>query len=166
MSLNRAASTAMIAALLAGCASRTAPPATPPPAAAPRVEVDRVPPPPTPESDWRDLPLTPGGWTYAGTAGGSEAVYGGPAGTSLTLRCDSARRDLAFDAGAPDSALTVRTTFGDRTLAAGARLEANDPWLDELAFTRGRFTVARAGAPMLVIPAWPEPARVIEDCRA
>jgi hypothetical protein len=163
MSLYRAASTAMIAALLAGCASRTAPPAAPP--VPPRVEVDMAPPPPTPEQDWRDLPLTPGGWSYVGKAGGSEAVYGGPAGTRFALRCDSARRDLALDAGAPDSALTVRTTFGDRTLAAGARLAADDPWLDELAFSRGRFTVGRPGAPMLVIPAWPEPARVIEDCR-
>jgi hypothetical protein len=34
-----------------------------------------------------------------------------------------------------------------------------------MVFSRGRFTVEVPGAPMLVIPAWPEPARVIEDCR-
>jgi hypothetical protein len=61
--------------------------------------------------------------------------------------------------------LRLRTTFGERTLPSGAALPATDPLLDELAFSRGRFTVDAAGTATLVIPAWPEPARVIGDCR-
>lgn len=70
--------------------------------------------------------------------------------------------------------MTIRTTFGaralpagavDRTAGASANLPVNDNLLDNMAFSRGRFTVEMAGAPMLVIPTWPEPARVIEDCR-
>jgi hypothetical protein len=46
-----------------------------------------------------------------------------------------------------------------------AALPANDRLLDAMVFSRGRFTVEVPGTPMLVIPAWPEPARVVEDCR-
>jgi hypothetical protein len=42
---------------------------------------------------------------------------------------------------------------------------AGDAALDWIAFSRGRFVVAATGMPLLVLPAWPEPARVIEDCR-
>jgi hypothetical protein len=45
------------------------------------------------------------------------------------------------------------------------QLQARDPLLDQIAFSRGRFTIEAPGAAMLVIPAWPEAARVIEDCR-
>ena len=40
-----------------------------------------------------------------------------------------------------------------------------DPLLDQIAFSRGRFLVQAEGGPSLILPAWPEPARVIEDCR-
>jgi len=46
------------------------------------------------------------------------------------------------------------------------QLAAYDPLLDALAFSRARFAVVAAGSPPLVLPAWPEIARVIEDCRA
>ena len=42
---------------------------------------------------------------------------------------------------------------------------AYDPLLDAIAFSRGRFTVESESGAMLVLPAWPEPARVVEDCR-
>lgn len=44
-------------------------------------------------------------------------------------------------------------------------LPAQDSLLDALAFSRGRFAVDIYGAPMLVLPAWAEVARVVEDCR-
>ena len=44
-------------------------------------------------------------------------------------------------------------------------LTAGDPFLDKMAFSRGRFVVAVSGTPRLAIPAWPEFARVVEDCR-
>jgi len=37
--------------------------------------------------------------------------------------------------------------------------------LDAIAFSRGRFSVEAAGTARLVIPAWPEAARVVEACR-
>jgi hypothetical protein len=70
--------------------------------------------------------------------------------------------------------MTVRTSSTARNLplsvqgqAAGVftSLSANDRFLDDMVFSRGRFTVEVPGTPMLVIPAWPEPARVVEDCR-
>jgi hypothetical protein len=61
--------------------------------------------------------------------------------------------------------LIVRTSFGELAVADGAPLPAADPLFDQMAFSRGRFTIAAEGLPMLVIPAWPEPARAIEDCR-
>ena len=48
---------------------------------------------------------------------------------------------------------------------ATATLSAGDPILDAMVFSRGRFTVEAPGLPMLVLPTWPAPARVIEDCR-
>jgi hypothetical protein len=71
--------------------------------------------------------------------------------------------------------MTVQTSFTARTLPTVsqhnpsahtvAMIQASDPILDGIAFSRGRFTIGIPNLPMLVIPAWPEPARVIEDCR-
>ena len=156
---------AAMALALAACASQPeappapapAPPAPPPPA---------PPPPPPPPQDWRDIALTPGDWSYRTEPAGSVAQFG--AGTAaFTLRCAPASRQLVVARGdaAAGTRLTVRTSFGERVLAAGAPLPAADPLLDQIAFSRGRFTVAADGLPMLVIPSWPEPARAIEDCR-
>jgi hypothetical protein len=61
--------------------------------------------------------------------------------------------------------MIIRTTAGDRRFAdVRAPLPAGDPFLDEIVFSRGRFVVETAGA-MMVIPAWPEPAKAVEDCR-
>jgi hypothetical protein len=66
----------------------------------------------------------------------------------------------------------VRTTNGERALAASitpeglaATLAASDPLLDAIAFSRGRIAIEAPGTPLLIVPSWPEPARVIEDCR-
>jgi hypothetical protein len=70
--------------------------------------------------------------------------------------------------------MTIRTSSIARNLplmsleqppAALATLSANDRFLDAIVFSRGRFTVEVPGAPIMAIPAWPEPARVVEDCR-
>lgn len=155
------------AALLSACATR--------PAAAPRpapVEVRPVPPLPAAipvapaGDDWRDLELTPGEWRYLGAS--AEATYSAAGGSPvLTLACEADTRRVRLTRMGATSALTVRTSYGVRSLGAGGtgRIDASDPLLDEIAFSRGRFTVETAGQPMLVLPAWPEPARVIEDCR-
>jgi len=66
--------------------------------------------------------------------------------------------------------MTIVTGFGTRTLAgrsgeqAAPTLPASDPLFDQIAFSRGRVLVRTAGGD-LVLPIWPEPARLIEDCR-
>jgi hypothetical protein len=150
----------LAAALLAGCAGRPAPAPPPAPAAAPPPAAVLVDPTPAATApDWTLSPLTPGEWSYAGEAGGSEARFAG-----FGLRCDPGRREVIVS-GPAGGRLRVRTSYGERTLAAGAALPAADPLLDEMAFSRGRFAVETEGLETLVVPAWPEPARVIEDCR-
>ena len=154
-----------VAALAAGCASKPAPAPTPvvrpaPPPPAP------VPPPPQPVAEAApDLPLTPGDWSYAGEGGASAAVFGLAGAPAFTLRCEVARRQVSLSVQGGAQPLRLLTSFGQRTLPAGAMLPASDPLLDEIVFSRGRFTVQADGLPALIVPTWPEPARVIEDCR-
>jgi hypothetical protein len=152
------------ATLLAACASRPEPApvgAVPAPVRpAPPLTVASPPPPPVEgeSEDWRDLPLAPGDWSY--DSGSSEARYG-----DFSLRCDVARRQVVLSRLGSSGPLRLRTTYGERLLAPGGALPAADPLLDEMAFSRGRFTVEARGLATLVLPTWPEPARVVEDCR-
>jgi hypothetical protein len=101
------------------------------------------------------------------------AAYGAAAGSTFLFRCDAGRSISLVRAGASSgSSLTIRTTFGNRALPATAQpdglvasLAASDPLLDQMVFSRGRFAVQAEGQTLLIVPAWPEPARVIEDCR-
>ena len=52
---------------------------------------------------------------------------------------------------------------GAGTVAAA--LPAQDPLLDAMGFSRGRFIVELGGQAPLVVPAWAEVLRVTEDCR-
>jgi hypothetical protein len=166
----QAAGAILAIALLASCAPRPAPPtpAPPPPAPAP----EPAPPPPAP-ADWRDAPLSDGDWSYRSEGRVSSAEFGPTSGPNLVLRCEASRQlSLTRVGAAGGGALTIRTTFGERTLSASAQpgglvagLAASDPLLDQIVFSRGRFLVQAAGAPPLIVPAWPEPAQVIEDCR-
>jgi hypothetical protein len=92
------------------------------------------------------------------------------------LRCDLAERRLFLSRpGTAAGPATLRTSSTARQLAlqptggtpayVAAPLQPNDPILDAIAFTRGRFTLEQPGVPPLVVPAWAEPARVAEDCR-
>ena len=108
------------------------------------------------------LPLTPGQWTYAASATGSEARYG----AAFSLRCDRATRTVIISRpGAAPTVLSIATDSVTRNLPVGGRLLPNDPLLDAIAFSRGRFLVSEGGA-TLAIPTWPEAARSIEDCRS
>lgn len=151
---------------LAACATNPEAPAAPAPAPVAHLPPPAPPAPPPPPQDWRDIALTPGDWSYSGDAAGTLAQFG--AGKpAFALRCAPAARQLVVErsGAAAGTRLVVRTSFGERVLAAGAALPAADPFLDQIAFSRGRFTVAADGLLMLVIPSWPEPARAIEDCR-
>jgi hypothetical protein len=166
------------AAVLAGCVPAARTPAPDPVRAAAPVLAPAPPP-----VDWRDRPATPGTWTYRRQdRGRSVASYGqADAAFALRLVCDPGSRSVTMSmAGAPGARpVTVRTSSVTRTLPAAfiaqadarppfthdIRLGADDPLLDAIAFSRGRFVVEQAGTPALVVPAWPEIGRVIEDCR-
>jgi hypothetical protein len=153
---------------LSGCAEapRPAPPApalAPPPPASPAV------------ADWRDMPATPGDWTWSREGAGSVARFGG---SEFAVRCSGAGAPIQLERAGRASApvpMTIITTAGSRPLTGqphddagpviSTSLAAHDPLLDAMAFSRGRIAVEVAGTPSLYLPAWPEIARVIEDCR-
>ena len=160
--------------LLAGCVAVP----VPPPMAAPAV-VGRpvtVPTAPAPlGSDWRDWPLTPGDWRYRSLGdGGSEALFGPPGAARLRLRCVlPARQLLLIRADGKPGAVTLRTTSMTQAMTATATPEgaqftlgAMDRAVDAMGFSRGRFVLEQSGLPPLVVPAWPELLRVVEDCRS
>ena len=165
------ASLALLA--LGACVPRTAPPAPlPAPAPAPRPAPLPAPPEPTPApGDWETGPASPGDWRYRRETGGPVAVFGGAGyGPSLTIGCMPGRIAIVLT-GAEGDVIIVRTSFGQRRLPAladrnqiAATLSASDSLLDQMAFSRGRFLISVGGA-SLVVPAWPELARVVEDCR-
>ena len=49
--------------------------------------------------------------------------------------------------------------------AVAITFAASDRQLDAMAFSRGRFMLEVSGLPTLVLPAWAEVGKVIEDCR-
>jgi len=135
-------------------------------------------------ADWRDWPVSAGGWRYGAVAGGSLASFGeaGVGATKLTLRCEKATRRIFVSraVSAPVAGqMTLRTSFGaaswpiesdavptDSGQNAVAIRAAADAALDQMAFSRGRFAIEVPGAAPLVVPAWAEVGRVIEDCRS
>ena len=159
------------ALLAAACAPRPEPEA-PPPRVDPAPRPAPTPPPTAPARDWADRPLTAGDWAYDSDASGAHAIFGNG---QFVLRCDRAGRRILLvrQGGQGAGTMTVRTSYGARSLAAAAQagvglaaaLPASDPLLDQIAFSRGRFSIEVPGSPQLMLPAWPETARVIEDCR-
>jgi hypothetical protein len=133
-----------------------------------------------PPADWRDVPQTPGTWSWSMASGRSHASFGLPDAEPIAwIECHKpvatvflARSGSGGESHVP---LAVTTTTGARPLLseplispAGwlvAELKASDPVLDAIAFSRGRFLFDAAGQPQLALPSWAEVARVIEDCR-
>ncbi len=170
------------AGLTLSLASCVPPPSQPPVATPPPARPVPPPPPPPPPALWEEAPLTPGTWSLTRGTAGSTAVFGSAsAGSPVSIRCEAASRRIviaragvgAGGAGAPS--LVVRTTFGavawpavavpgDQPRMEAAR-DANDPVFDQIAFSRGRFAIEGGGLPRVIMPAWAEVARVIEDCR-
>lgn len=116
------------------------------------------------------MPLSPGTWRYAVVDGGSTASFGVAGSPALVIRCEKAKRTIRITrTGATAGTLTITTSYAGRALplAAGvASLAAADPFLDRIAFSRGRVSYGAPGLPLLMTPAWAEPARVFEDCRS
>ena len=152
-----------VMAITASCATKTGPEPQVPPTvrSAPLPRPTPAPRPPEPQVGWEDMALTPGEWTYR--EDGPSASY-----AAFTIRCERAGRRVMLTRQAAAGALVIRTSFGARTLPAGANgvvLSASDPFLDQIVFSRGRFSVEAEGLPALTVPTWPEPARVIDECR-
>lgn len=163
----------------AACVPRSQPEPEPPAKALPVPTAPVAVEPPQPAIGWEQAPLAQGGWYYSRQSGGSQAVFGAPNSEGqFVVRCDRARRQiiLSREGRTNGRTLIIRTTEGARSLPATAQAEplayvsavlpASDRLLDAMAFSRGRIAVEAAGLPRLVLPTWPPPARVIEDCRA
>ena len=133
---------------------------------------------PAPAVDFSIATPLPGTWTYAATTDGSEASFlDATSRPQLFLRCTRTSRvvTIARPATAAAPFLSIWTTSQTRNLPASynpatyrlsASVTAGDPLLDAIAFSRGRFAVSVSGTTALIAPAWEEPARVVEDCRA
>jgi hypothetical protein len=118
-----------------------------------------------------------GTWTYAATSDGSEATFSNSSNfPQLWVHCTRATRRVSISklatAAAPQvgvwtSALTrtVAASFNAATGRLTIDFDANDPLLDGLSNSRGRIGFTVRTEPPLVVPAWAEPARVVEDCR-
>ncbi|RKF21857.1 hypothetical protein D6851_07530 [Altericroceibacterium spongiae] len=169
--------------MLGACVPQVEPPApapTPAPAPAPpppsSTPIPQPPPRQTTYDNWMDAPQTPGDWSYRQSGTGSVASFGeNPSAPVFSLRCDRASETVSLiRAGQAGTAVpmqiqteTAQKSFRAAPVADGlqARLAARDPFLDAMAFSKGRFAVGVSGLPQLFIPAWPEVTRVIEDCR-
>ena len=139
-----------------------------------------TPPPGVPEAttpasvEWRYRPASEGQWTYRPDGDGSVATFGPPAGALLTLRCDVGSHRISLTRiGGIEVSVTIRTSYGSTTWPATvtpsgavAARAANDATLDQIAYSRGRFAIEAGGVQPLIVPAWAEVGRVIEDCRA
>lgn len=156
---------ALLLAGLSACVPTTRQPAPPPVQQRPVSPPPSLPAPP-PVADWTLAPLTPGTWTYAASNGGGVARYAATSGTDIAaLACDRGSRTLRWRVAGPEGQpLVLRTTFGARSVAPGG-VAAGDRLWDELAFSRGRFRIDPPSGTPVILPAWPELARVIEDCR-
>lgn len=159
-----------------GPGERTSAPApAPTPRPAPRPIAPAPPAPVAPE--WRDRATTPGNWFYRTEPTGSVALFGSsPTTPQLALRCDRATsRIVIMRMGAGQGAMTLRTSYGavlwPTTSVAAPQPQvqtvraASDVTLDQIAYSRGKFAVEVQGLTPLILPAWAEVARVIEDCR-
>jgi hypothetical protein len=119
-----------------------------------------------------------GTWSYAATADGSQAVFRDGSGrTQLNIRCARPTRHVTIakpaSAAAPflfiwtsSLAKSFAATYDASTAQLTVTVAAGNTVLDAMAFSRGRLGVSVTGSPALVVPAWEEVARVIEDCRA
>lgn len=133
-----------------------------------------------PVSDnWIDAGLTPGSWGYEDRGNLTLAAFTGPAsGTVFAIHCWRPSRTIALNMAGqsgPNPALTIRTETATRAVAARldigefanvtASLRGDDPLLDAMALSKGRFAVEADGLAPLYLPSHAEVSRVIEDCR-
>jgi hypothetical protein len=127
--------------------------------------------------DFSTARAAPGSWGYQAVPGGSTARFVDSTGTArLVLQCTKATRRVSISrtttASAPSifvwtssASRSLPVRFEPNAMRVTTELAANDPLLDAIAFSRGRVAVTMTGLETLVVPAWPEAARTVEDCR-
>ncbi|WP_309661676.1 hypothetical protein [Sphingomonas sp.] len=132
---------------------------------------------PAPARDFSIATVAPGAWTYQALPGASEARFVDSGGIArLVIRCTKASRQVSFSPMTAVAAASIfvwtssmsrniAVRFDAKAMRVTADFSAFDPLLDAIAFSRGRVAVGLAGGASLVVPAWPEAARTIEDCR-
>ena len=128
--------------------------------------------------DFSYSPVSPGAWNYREIAGGSEADFvDGTGATRMVVSCGKVTRlvTLSRVSTAPAANLSFWTSSASRSLGARfdqpsgrviSQVGGADPLLDAIALSRGRFATMMPGSPALVLPAAPEIAHVVEDCRS
>ncbi len=85
---------------------------------------------------------------------------------AMTIRTETTARTLDANATARRTAAYINMPIWEMMPGtASVTLSANDPLLDAMAITKGRFAVEVEGERTLYLPAWAEVSRVIEDCR-
>jgi hypothetical protein len=180
---------ALVAAALVVSCGQEEPPAPlspPPPSPTPTPTPPPPPPPPPPPTleahpeNWTAQLATPGNWFYAQIGNFTYASFGNAATEPLfSMRCDPAKDEVSLgmvsDAGEarPMRFLTETTSElvtgeprqGSVETLLAVDLKSDDPLLDAIALSKGKFAVQAAGEETLYIPAWTEISRVIEDCR-
>lgn len=128
---------------------------------------------------WIDAPLTPGTWDYEDRGNLTLAAFTSPvSGMAFAFQCWRPSQAISLimaGQSAPNPAMTIRTETAARAVAAQltigefanviASLRGDDPLLDAMALSKGRFAVAVDGLTPLYLPSYAEVSRVIEDCR-
>ncbi|MXO66143.1 hypothetical protein [Altericroceibacterium endophyticum] len=167
------------AAVLSACVPSAPEPVAPPPAPAPTPAPPPLPEPTPTYENWMDAPQTPGDWSYRSNAAGSTALFGPVSGSPLAVfSCNRSNQTLTLSRTGQATGpvpVNVLTETQERLVEAvptggtppylAMRLNARDPFLEAIAFSKGRFALEAPGEPTLYLPAWPEITRVIEDCR-
>lgn len=94
--------------------------------------------------------------------------------TTMTVRTSYGSRNLAASGPtvrpaplptAPGTVPAPPVPQAVEIAAVIATLRPSDPLLDQMIFSRGHYAIEVSGVPRIVIPTWPEFARVVEDCR-
>jgi hypothetical protein len=177
MRLTTIAGISLAATMLAACATLPVPPRPAAPVARPSVLPSIAP----PVANWQDRRVAPGDWVYRPEPRGGVAFFGGPqASAALVVGCDRANGRITLSRyglmpSGQVAQMILRATDASRSYPAqasmalpgyiSAELAAKDPQLDAMAHSRGAFLISLAGTEDLIVPAWAEFARVVEECR-
>ena len=122
-----------------------------------------------PRQPWDERDLNGGDWRYDFAA--RTATFGWGDTAFLTLGCagpGSIMLTAGLGTGDRPQRVDLSTSFGVDALAMTSdsmAFAADDPRLDRIAFSRGRFALDAANGSSLTIPVHAEIGRVIEDCR-